>query len=48
MEKIIITEIATAGFGSNNIERLGLGLGETFRLRLAVFEGDKELGNAER
>ena len=48
MEKIITEEMAKVVFGSNKIERLGLGLDETFRLCLAVFEGDEELGTAER
>lgn len=48
IEKLISVEMTKVALGSNKIERLGLGLDETFRLCLAVFEGGQELEIMDR
>lgn len=48
LEKLITTEMAEVVYGSNNIERLGVGLDETLRLCLLVFSGEEGLGEVQR
>lgn len=43
VEKLVTTEMAKAVFGSNNINRLGVGLDKTMRLCLVVFEGGNDI-----
>ncbi|KAL9028155.1 MAG: hypothetical protein Q9196_003437 [Gyalolechia fulgens] len=48
IEKLVMIEMAKAVFGSNNIDRLGIGLDETMKLCLAVFQDGNDLEIPER
>ncbi|CZT48773.1 uncharacterized protein RSE6_09521 [Rhynchosporium secalis] len=47
-EVVMFEEMARAVFGSNSIDRLGLGLDETMRLCIAIFQGSEGLDYNER
>ena len=44
----IMNDMAMAVFGSNNIDRLGRNLDETYRMCLEIFKGNQELKIGER
>ncbi|CZS93170.1 uncharacterized protein RAG0_03570 [Rhynchosporium agropyri] len=48
MEVVMFEEMAREVFGSNSIDRLGLGLNETMRLCIAIFQGSEGLDYNER
>ncbi|KAF8852592.1 Fic-domain-containing protein [Acephala macrosclerotiorum] len=48
MEQIIFDQMAKAVFGANNLERIGLGLDETIKLCMAVFNGEENLEYSDR
>ena len=48
MEKLITKEMAEVVYGSNHIERLGVGLDETLRLCLLVFSDEEGWGAVDR
>jgi hypothetical protein len=47
-ETVMFDEMAKAVYGSNNIARLGLGLDETPRLCIAIFQGAEDLEYTDR
>jgi hypothetical protein len=48
MEVVMFDEMAKAVYGSNNIDRVGLGLDETLRICLEIFQGAQGLEFTDR
>lgn len=48
IEKLITDEMAEVVYGSNHIERLGVGLDETLRLCLLIFSDEEGWGDVDR
>lgn len=48
MEAVMFDEMARAVYGSNNIDRVGLGLDETLRICIAIFQGAEDLEYTDR
>jgi hypothetical protein len=48
LEVAIIEEMAISIFGSNNIERAGMGLDDTMIMCMSIFKGDEDLEYTDR
>ena len=48
MEAVMFDEMARAVYGSNSIDRVGLGLDETLRIFFAIFQGAGDLEYTDR